>query len=184
MLYSSRQTKLEYVVAGPGEGFQYFFPNTETIDFSKIPRVLLVERDQIVFDYLATKYCNLYGLPDYIPYLFAFLESDFSASAMSHKEAFGLFQVTPICLEEYNNFHLVKFAHEDLSDMEISFEVAMWYINRLIVHYQVPLEDSNPYLLYTAYNLGPNSMFVGNTLSRQTRSRYDYAVQVINLAYK
>ena len=45
----------------------------------------------------------------------------------------GLFQITPICLEDYNNFHpKAKHTMDDLWNVSISTLIADWYINQRI----------------------------------------------------
>lgn len=48
-------------------------------------------------------------------------------------EARGLYQITPICLKEYNNYHKNEmFKPCDMFDPSRSFIVANWYINKRI----------------------------------------------------
>jgi len=47
-------------------------------------------------------------------------------------KATGLYQITPICLEEYNNYHKVKFTQKDLFKPDINKKIASWYLYRRI----------------------------------------------------
>lgn len=70
--------------------------------------------------------------------------------------SYGLFQVSPICLKEWNNFHPQdRYGLVDLLDAENNTRIAYWYMNerlpRLLRHYKVPVTVSS---LITAYNAG------------------------------
>lgn len=67
----------------------------------------------------------------------------------------GLYQITPICLEDYNQYHKVQYTMDDLWVVEINTIVADWYMNiripSMLGYYG--LEDSIDYRLI-AYNCG------------------------------
>lgn len=187
----------EYVLSMPQLELEFedepvYFPHKEylfvenIIDFSKISRIGLNEREQAVFDFLANKYVKKYNLPDYIPYLFAAIESDFTINAFNLKtSATGLFQITPICLEEYNRNHQIKYTLLDLYEIEKNFEVSMWYINRLITLYKIPYSEDDVYALYVAYNMGPGGFANINKtgIPSTIQNRYNKQAEQVNLAY-
>jgi hypothetical protein len=156
----------------------------ETIKYTDMI-ILLDEREKVVFDFLANKYAKLYDFPTWLPYLFASIESDFSLRAVNQNSgAIGIFQIMPICLEEYNAYHQKKFTMHELINLETSFEVAMWYINRLKTHYKVPFNEENPYYLYTAYNMGPFNYHKANWMGNTTEGRFNDKMEQIAVAYE
>jgi hypothetical protein len=67
----------------------------------------------------------------------------------------GLYQITPICLEEYNNFHPgAGYSMDDLWNVSISNEIADWYLNvripQMIKHYEKPVTIENVLIAYNA----------------------------------
>jgi soluble lytic murein transglycosylase-like protein len=44
----------------------------------------------------------------------------------------GLYQIMPILLKEYNNFHKVKYVSNDLFNVKINTEIARWYLTKRI----------------------------------------------------
>ena len=72
----------------------------------------------------------------------------------SRSNARGLYQITPICLKEYNNYHLVKYTSEDLYDAEINYEIANWYLNtripQMLKHFKKPVNVENILISYNA----------------------------------
>jgi hypothetical protein len=159
----------------------YLYVN-EIVDFTKIKKIGISEREQVIFDYLASKYTKKYGLPIHIPYLFALIESDFHTNAFNTStSATGLFQITPICLQEFNNLTGLNYTMGDMYDIEKNFEVSMWYIHRLVTHFKVPL--NNTYILYGAYNMGPGNFQAGTIIPDTIVNRYTAQVRKLELAY-
>jgi soluble lytic murein transglycosylase-like protein len=73
------------------------------------------------------------------------IESSGNAGAYNRRtKATGLYQITPICLADYNQFHDHKFKQNDLFNPDINFSIADWYIGeripQLFKHYHI--EDS------------------------------------------
>lgn len=94
-----------------------------------------------------------------------------SGNPLAHRksdDSRGLFQITPICLKEYNNFHpKAGYSMEDLWNTSISKKIADWYMNvripQLLRHYGHP--DTVPNRII-AYNAGIKR--VGNKLPKTT----------------
>ena len=68
----------------------------------------------------------------------------------------GLFQITKICLEDFNNFHQKnKYTMDDLWNVEINALIADWYINKripqMLRYYKKPVTIEN---IIIAYNAG------------------------------
>lgn len=74
----------------------------------------------------------------------------------------GLYQITPICLKEYNNFHTKKYSPNDLWKAEVNSEIATWYLNvripQLLKHYKKDINEKN---VIIAYNAGINAVVKG-----------------------
>lgn len=47
----------------------------------------------------------------------------------SRSKARGLYQITPICLKEYNSFHKAKYGPQDLFNPKVNEQIASWYLN-------------------------------------------------------
>ena len=59
----------------------------------------------------------------------AFIESSNDSLAYNQtSEARGLYQITPVCLEEYNNYNRTDYTKADLFSEGINKEIAIWYI--------------------------------------------------------
>lgn len=72
-----------------------------------------------------------------------------------HSQARGLFQITPIVLQEWNNFHPeVTFKLEELFDPKINEEVARWYLGvripQMLRHYEKPVTIENIIICWNA----------------------------------
>jgi len=70
-------------------------------------------------------------------------------------EARGLFQITPICLREWNNFHPnEQYSLDDLFDPQINTKIAKWYLTRripqMLRYYKKPVTIENILICYNA----------------------------------
>lgn len=71
-------------------------------------------------------------------------------------DARGLYQITPICLKEYNNFHPGnRHTLNDLFIPSVNEKIASWYLNiripQLLRHFKKEVSVEN---ILTAYNAG------------------------------
>lgn len=82
----------------------------------------------------------------------------------------GLYQITPICLTEYNNFNKTQFTMDDLWDIDVNTMIADWYINKripqMLRYYKV--EDTIENRI-TAYNAGISYLISAKPLPDITR---------------
>ena len=83
----------------------------------------------------------------------------------------GLFQITPICLKEYNNFHPgAEFSMDDLWNASISTLIADWYLNKripqMLKYYKKPVTAEN---ILIAYNAGISYVVSGKPLPKITK---------------
>jgi len=74
----------------------------------------------------------------------------------SKSEARGLYQITPICLREWNQYHIYSyFEPEDLFDPMVNYRIAYWYIKeripQMLRYYDLNVNDHN---ILWAYNAG------------------------------
>ena len=104
----------------------------------------------------------------------------------SYTKATGLYQVTPICLEDYNDYHHKKFTLSEMKNPVLCYKVADWYMNtripQLLLHYGY--EDTVERRL-VAYNAGITRVVyydppLSPTLPRETRQyikKYNEAVK-------
>lgn len=75
----------------------------------------------------------------------------------------GLYQITPICLQEWNNYHPAKqYTMDDLWTVSINEEIAGWYLNvripQMLRHYKI--DDSVENRIW-AYNAGIGNVVKG-----------------------
>lgn len=103
------------------------------------------------------------------------IESSGNPEAYNSKsQARGLMQVTPISLEDYNNFHSINFEVDALYCPEVNVMVGNWYLNvripRMLEYYCI--EDTAENRLI-AYNWGIKNLIKhlknGVRLPRETR---------------
>jgi len=81
-----------------------------------------------------------------------------SGNPMAHRKvdnSRGLFQITPICLEEWNMFHPKnKYNEDDLWSPRINYRIAKWYMNKripqMIRHYRLDDTVDNRLIAYNA----------------------------------
>lgn len=86
----------------------------------------------------------------------AMIESSGNPSAYNSRSgATGLFQITKICLADYNNLHKSKYSMDDLWNTSVNTEIATWYMNiripKLLRHYKKADTLENRLI---AYNCG------------------------------
>jgi len=92
------------------------------------------------------------------PYLPAIARIESSNNPFAHNkkdDSRGLYQITPICLKEYNNFHATKrYTMQDLWDVEINTRIATWYLNKripqMLNHYKIKDTIENRLIAYNA----------------------------------
>jgi soluble lytic murein transglycosylase-like protein len=86
-------------------------------------------------------------------------------------QARGLYQITPICLKEYNNFHTKKYSTQDLFNPTINEKIAKWYLTKripqMLRYYNKPITTSN---ILISYNAGINYVVKGLSLPTETRN--------------
>lgn len=92
------------------------------------------------------------------------IESSGNPAAFNiHSRARGLFQITPICLKEWNNFHPdEQYEISRLWNVEVNTRIAKWYMNeripQLLNHYK--LKDTIDNRL-SAFNMGIGNLMNG-----------------------
>jgi len=95
------------------------------------------------------------------------IESNKNALADNGK-ARGCFQITAICLKDYNNFHKIKYTEKDLFNKTINEKIAFWYINiripQILKSKGLPISREN---VLISYNCGHSC--IGKTLPGETR---------------
>jgi soluble lytic murein transglycosylase-like protein len=100
------------------------------------------------------------------------IESNGNAKAYNtSSKARGLCQITPICLQEYNNFHSLKYSLNDLFNAEINKTIASWYLEtripQLLRHFKISVTQRN---ILICYNSGINTLVKNKTLKAETRN--------------
>lgn len=110
----------------------------------------------------------------------AFIESTNNPKAFNKaKKAIGLYQITPICLKEWNNYHPRKqYTSEDLWNKEINTEIGTWYmqvrIPQMLKYFKKPDTAENRII---SYNAGIEYVVKGLPLPQDTK---DYIVKYNN----
>ena len=105
------------------------------------------------------------------------IESGNNPRAWNKKEdGRGLYQINPICLKEYNNFHSVDYTPDDLWNPAINYEIANWYLNvripSMLRHFGKEVNTRN---IIIAYNAGINAVVKGYvpTTTKQYLVKYE-----------
>lgn len=94
----------------------------------------------------------------------ALIESHATSFAYNPKsEATGMFQITPICLEEWNKFHYDdQYGMDALFDKFINYKIAYWYLEvripQMLKYYHKPVTIEN---ILWAYNAGIGNVIKG-----------------------
>lgn len=82
----------------------------------------------------------------------------------------GLYQITPIVLKEYNNFHKEKYSKQDLFKADVNEKIARWYINKripqMLKYYNRDLSIEN---ILISYNAGISYVVSGKKLPKETK---------------
>lgn len=70
-------------------------------------------------------------------------------------DSIGLFQITPIVLKEWNNFHPnLQLSKKDLWNPNINLTIAVWYMNdripSMLRHYKIEDTEENRIIAYNA----------------------------------
>ena len=91
------------------------------------------------------------------------IESSNNSKAYNRKSgARGLYQITEICLKDYNQFHKVKYTSQDLFIPEINEKIARWYLEKripqMLRYYNIPVTTDN---ILWAYNAGIGKVVKG-----------------------
>lgn len=96
--------------------------------------------------------------------IIAFIESSNNPMAFNAKSgARGLYQITPICLQEWNNYHPdSKFNLQDLYNPLVSEGIAEWYLQKripqMLKHYGIPVKVDS---ILWGYNAGIGNVVKG-----------------------
>lgn len=74
--------------------------------------------------------------------IIAQIESSMDYMAYNDRtQATGLYQITPICLKDYNMYHKLKYTLQDMFNPKRAYIVALWYFNDripgLLRHYKI-----------------------------------------------
>lgn len=83
------------------------------------------------------------------------IESNGNSQAISSAGAIGLYQITPICLEDYNIYHEKEYYKSDLLSPGVNRKIAEWYIKervpQMLRHYDIKVSVRN---ILWSYNAG------------------------------
>ena len=95
--------------------------------------------------------------------ILSFIESSNNPLAYNKiSQARGIFQITPICLKDYNNENRTKIALQSLFDPQIAELVAKWYLETRIPFFLqnkgIPITIAN---VLWAYNAGIGNVVKG-----------------------
>jgi hypothetical protein len=102
----------------------------------------------------------------------AWIESNNTAYAYNSKtQATGVFQITPICLEEWNIFHPSdQYGMDALFDRFTNMKIAMWYLEmripQMLKYYDKPITIDN---ILWAYNAGIGNVVKGR-MPKETKN--------------
>jgi len=100
------------------------------------------------------------------------IESSHNALAENKDSgARGYYQITKICLKEYNNFHKVKYSYDDLFNKDINEKIASWYLYKRIPQMlKYFKKDINIENVLICYNAGINYVVKNKKLKNETKN--------------
>lgn len=89
-----------------------------------------------------------------------------------HTQARGIFQITPIVLKEWNQWHPeVHFHTEDLFDPKINAEIARWYLGvripEMLNYYHKPITIEN---VIISWNAGIKYVVLNDRIPDETKN--------------
>ena len=122
----------------------------------------------IILTFLLAIFCKSCFAVDLL--VIAEIESNNNPHAYnSSSGATGKYQITKICLQDYNNYHTVKYTLDDMYNAQKSLVVASWYLTnripQLLRYYGHTVNLTNTLV---AYNWGISH--VGEDLPKETRN--------------
>jgi soluble lytic murein transglycosylase-like protein len=87
----------------------------------------------------------------------------------SKTKAIGLYQITPICLKDYNLYHIEKTKSWQLLDPKTNYKIAVWYFNiripELLRYYKKEINIVN---ILISYNAGISYVVYNKKLKKET----------------
>ena len=85
--------------------------------------------------------------------------------------ATGKYQITNICLADFNMYHNNKYTLKDMFNQGRCYEVAFWYLNKripqMLKHYGLKITIDN---ILICYNFGIGHLVNGDKLPKETRN--------------
>ena len=99
--------------------------------------------------------CRDYAWADVVDMkIIAQIESSGNPNAVSSVGAIGLYQITTICLKEFNQFNKTHYLQKDLFSPAVNEKVAWWYLNiripQMLKYYCKPVTTENCLIAYNA----------------------------------
>lgn len=102
-----------------------------------------------------------------------------SGNPMAHNQksgARGLYQITPICLKEWNQFHQKEqYELKDLFRMDVNEKIARWYLEvripQILKYFGKPVTTRN---ILISYNAGVDYVVKNRKLKKET---VDYLIK-------
>lgn len=84
-------------------------------------------------------------------------------------KAIGLYQITFICLKDYNNYHSKKITKQELFNTDNNYKVAYWYLNiripKMLKFYNKEISVKN---ILICYNTGISYIVKNKKLPTET----------------
>lgn len=100
-------------------------------------------------------------------------------------KAIGLYQITPICLKEYNNFHKKKYVSLHLFNPFINKKIAKWYLEKripqMLRYFKKPVTDRN---ILISYNAGIKYVTQKLGLPKETKKYLQKYIHLISNSLK
>ena len=97
----------------------------------------------------------------------------------AHSKATGLYQITPVCLADYNAYNKKTYSLNDMYKPDKCFKVSYWYLNKripqLLKYYNIIVTRDN---ILICYNWGIGHLISGKTIPTETR---DYLKKYLTL---
>jgi soluble lytic murein transglycosylase-like protein len=86
-------------------------------------------------------------------------------------KAIGLYQITFICLKDYNNYHSEKITEQELFNPDKNYQVAFWYLNiripQMLRYYKKEVSIEH---ILICYNAGIKYIIKNKDLPTETKN--------------
>lgn len=181
---NNNNVTINYIVKEPYEGY---ISNIVAVRQESNDDDFTYEDASYIF-YKIKKYASKYNINLKDALVLVNVESDFNKDAYnSNGKAFGLCQITKICLDDFNLRTKNSYTLGDMYNIDKNLEVGFWYFNRLLRVYGQDYDINSTRDAYFSYNLGAKEFYKNRTSYRvglyPNKKKYNPATRYDTIDY-